>query len=212
MVKEYDFQMVSLNVRGLGNHKKRTSVFNWITKKKFDVIYLQETHSTQELEQLWKNEWKGRTFMSHGTSNSKGCMILFKQNLDIDIQEVKCDDDGRFIIIDCEIMDKRFILANVYAPNTEDRQVKFIRDLEHNINQFGYTSDQDFIMGGDWNIVRDASVVKQGGISGIKHMSVDQMDTIMNNLNLNDSWRIKNPHEKRFTWRQKSPLIQCRID
>ena len=27
-----------------------------------------------------------------------------------------------------------------------------------------------------------------------------------------DIWRIRNPTERRFTWRQKSPIIQRRLD
>ena len=31
-------------------------------------------------------------------------------------------------------------------------------------------------------------------------------------MELNDTWRIKNPATRRYTWRQKNPLIQCRLD
>lgn len=27
-----------------------------------------------------------------------------------------------------------------------------------------------------------------------------------------DIWRVRNPTEKRFTWRQKTPIIQRRLD
>ena len=27
-----------------------------------------------------------------------------------------------------------------------------------------------------------------------------------------DIWRVRNPSEKRFTWRQKTPIIQRRLD
>ena len=212
MGDRYDFQMISLNARGLVDHKKRTSVFNWLAKKKIDIIFLQETHSNLQSEQKWKNEWRGIVHMSHGTSNSRGCMIMFKRDLDVKILNVKCDVDGRYIIVNCEIMDDMFTLVNIYAPNTEDKQVKFINDLENTLTQLGYSSEQNFILGGDWNIVRDPSVDKQGGTFNKKQKSVDQMDLLMNNFSLNDSWRIKNPLERRYTWRQKTPLIQCRLD
>ena len=212
MREKYDFQIASINVRGLGDYRKRTSVYNWLHKKKIDIIYLQETHSTEQNEQLWKNQWRGKTYMSHGTNNSKGCMILFRQNLDIDIQQVITDDEGRYVIVDCNIMDERFILVNIYAPNTENGQIIYISDLEQTLTDLGFSSAQNFIIGGDWNFVRDASVDKHGGLDRIKQKSIDQMDILMNNLCLNDSWRIRNPLERRYTWRQKSPLIQCRLD
>ena len=34
----------------------------------------------------------------------------------------------------------------------------------------------------------------------------------MNEFNLCDIWRLKNPDSKLFTWRQRNPLIQCRLD
>ena len=34
----------------------------------------------------------------------------------------------------------------------------------------------------------------------------------MSENDLIDIWRIRHPNEKRFTWRQKTPLIQRRLD
>ena len=39
------------------------TVYNWLHKKKFDIIYLQETHSTEQNEQLWKNLFLCFTFL-----------------------------------------------------------------------------------------------------------------------------------------------------
>ena len=209
----FDFTLMSLNVKGMRNIKKRTSLLSWITKKNFDIVFLQETHSCNLTEQDWRNEWKGgRAYMSHGSSNSRGVMILFKHNLDFEVHKVISDEEGRYLIIECEIMDEPFVLVNVYAPNTEDKQVKFLCNLHQILLQHNFTNISQFIMGGDWNIVRNASVDKSGGTDLIKHKSIDKMDEIMNMFDLNDSWRIKYPNEKRYTWRQKSPLIQCRLD
>ena len=41
---------------------------------------------------------------------------------------------------------------------------------------------------------------------------MEELDEIINKLEVNDTWRIKNPSRKRFTWRQNNPLIQCRLD
>ena len=47
------FNMISLNVRGLNNLSKRKVVLRWLAKGKYDIILLQETHSTLELERVW---------------------------------------------------------------------------------------------------------------------------------------------------------------
>lgn len=73
-----NYNLVSLNVRGLNNVNKRKAVFRWLQKSKYDVILLQETHTTLDVESVWRSDWKGPVFFSHGTSNSRGCAILIR--------------------------------------------------------------------------------------------------------------------------------------
>ena len=42
--------------------------------------------------------------------------------------------------------------------------------------------------------------------------SVPVVENIMLENDLVDIWRIRNPAIKRFTWRQKLPIIQRRLD
>ena len=47
----------SLNVRGLSNNTKRRETFLWLKRKKFCIYFLQEVHSTNEIEPYWHSEW-----------------------------------------------------------------------------------------------------------------------------------------------------------
>ena len=40
-------QLVTINVNGLRDNRKRELVFNWLVSKKYDCICLQETHCTR---------------------------------------------------------------------------------------------------------------------------------------------------------------------
>ena len=51
--------IISVNVKGIRTFAKRQKVFNWLARKKVDVILLQETYSTVEVERYWKHQWKG---------------------------------------------------------------------------------------------------------------------------------------------------------
>ena len=51
--------LLSLNVKGLTNFRKRRTVFTWCRKKNADIVFLQETHSIKETEVQWRNEWHG---------------------------------------------------------------------------------------------------------------------------------------------------------
>ena len=55
-------EIASLNVRGLQDHNKRKRIFQTFRNLKFDIILLQETHSTDEDVVLWKKDWIGRAF------------------------------------------------------------------------------------------------------------------------------------------------------
>ena len=43
-------KLLSLNIRGLRDFVKRKAVVNWINKQNADIIFLQETYSTAEIE------------------------------------------------------------------------------------------------------------------------------------------------------------------
>lgn len=207
-----NFNITSLNAKGLGNFKKRTAVFRWLKRGKSDIIFVQEAHCTQQIENSWRKEWGGDIVFSHGASNSKGCLIMINKNFDCNIVAVKTDFKGRFIILQLEIQDTLFVLINVYLPNTEKEQLVFYHDLSKVMHKHQITSERNIIMGGDWNIVKSMSLDKSGGAMNFKHKSLEELDEIINKLEVNDTWRIKNPSRKRFTWRQNNPLIQCRLD
>ena len=85
--------MMSLNVRGLSNFKKRKLIFSWC-RKKSDIIFLQETHSKFEVQNQWEREWGEVCFFSHGSNNARGVAILFRSGFDINIDAVKKDGFG----------------------------------------------------------------------------------------------------------------------
>ena len=47
----------SFNTRGLGDGKKRTTVFQWLTQFHPGIVFLQETHSSLSTEKQWEKEW-----------------------------------------------------------------------------------------------------------------------------------------------------------
>ena len=76
------FNAITFNCNGLGNKGKRQKVFTYLRDKlKNGFVFLQETHSVQNLEKEWKSQWGGDMFFSHGKSNSTGCAIAFSKNI-----------------------------------------------------------------------------------------------------------------------------------
>ena len=124
----FQFKLLSLNVRGI-----RECVFNWLLKQNADIFFLQETYSTKEIENQWRKQWRGELFFSHGTSRSKGVLVLVRENLDFKVKSTYTDDSGRFIFLDTLIQDSPFLLVNIYAPTKASERCQFLDEIAFHI-------------------------------------------------------------------------------
>ena len=112
--------LLSLNVKGLSNFRKRRTTFTWCRMKNADIVFLQETHSKKETEVQWRNEWGVDVVFSDGNFNSRGVAILLKKGIDCTIHSEIIDPQGRFIILKADIADSKYTLINIYAPNKDN--------------------------------------------------------------------------------------------
>ena len=149
--KSDSLKLLSLNVRGLSNFRKRRAIFTWCRKQKADLIFLQETHSTEAGECKWKKEWGSEIIFSHGSSNARGVAVLIKRGLDIVIQQELLNFNGRSIILKALIKDKRYTLANIYGPNKDAEAVRFYQNLSATLRKMDADSDDNIVVGGDFN-------------------------------------------------------------
>ena len=58
------FNLITYNVKGLQQKPKRLKMFNFLKDKLHNdgLIFLQEAHSTSDIENKWKSEWGGDLF------------------------------------------------------------------------------------------------------------------------------------------------------
>ena len=207
-----DFRIISLNVRGINNQKKRIGIFRRLRKENCDIAFLQETYSNKESSVQWNDEWGGHSIFAHGGNHSRGVAILIKNGLDFQIITEKVDYNGRFIICEVEIKEKIFTLVNIYSPNREKEQILFYTDLRNSLRQMNVTSATNILIGGDWNVVQDTSIDKCGGTLAVRVNVMNLLHSLFDEFELKDIWRVRNPKKKRYTWRQKRPSVQCRLD
>jgi len=85
------------------------------------------TLASTEVENIWKSQWKGEMFFSHGTEHSKGVLILIKNSLEFELKTTKVNQNGRFIILEANVQDHPFLFVNLYAPNKTTEQSIFLR-------------------------------------------------------------------------------------
>ena len=96
---------------------KRKALFCWLDERKYDIVFLQESYSTNDIESVWRTQWQGKLYFSHGSNHSCGVMILIRDDLDFKLNLVRSDDNGRYIIMEAEIQGSSFLFVNIYAPN-----------------------------------------------------------------------------------------------
>ena len=98
------------------------------------LFVLQETYSTAEVEDIWRTQWQGKLFFSHGTCHSCGVMVLVRGDLDFNLISIRTDDEGRYIVLEAEVQEANFLLVNVYVPNKVQEQCRFIENLNSTID------------------------------------------------------------------------------
>ena len=143
-------------------------------------------------------------------AHSRGVLILVKDRLDFTLQSVKVDSEGRYILLEALIQDSPFVLLNIYAPNTSTEQREFFEKIAEELKSSVTLSDSSLVVG-DFNVIFDQDLDGSGGVKKTKK-SVKILEDICLEQDLINIWRIRNPTEKRFTRRQKTPIIQRRLD
>ena len=201
--------LLSLNVRGLKNQLKRRSIFSYLKNQKCLFYLLQETYSEIKDEALWKDEWGGGIFFSHGTSHQKGVCILINPSYDLPVASHYSDQEGRIVIINLIIQKVKLSLCNIYAPNNPMQQNKFIQSLNEVL--LSKVEIHNVIIGGDW-IVTLQSIDKKGGVHWKPSTYRDRLLLMMEELNLSNVFRKKNPSKKSYTYKSKHLKVKSRID
>ena len=147
---------------------------------------------------------------AYGARKNPRCNYMYSTQVGLN-GETSEHSNRRFIIMNAEIQDSQFLLVNLYAPNTVKEQLDFFSEIKHHIEEFNVDPDNNIIIGGDFNATFKADLDCSGGKPSIKE-SVKKIQEIESEYDLIDIWRIRNPESKLFTWRQKRPLIQRRLD
>ena len=190
---------MSLNVRGIRTFEKRKAVFSWLVNSDADIFFLQETYSTRDIENIWRRQWKGEMFFSHGSNHSRGVLILIRDNLDFKIHSTKVNSQGRYIFLEAYIHDSPHFLLNIYARNKCSEKFVFFKDVSDILKGATVEQDHPFKVGGDFNIILGHVLDGQGANSKRKD-SGKIVEDMPAELDLVDLWRIRNPTVTRFIW------------
>lgn len=117
---------ITWNINGCRDSFKRYQIFEFIKiNHPVDVVFLQETHTTQLDESSWQVVWRSPIHFSHGSTNSAGVAILFNPRKKVDILSVNNVVPGRLLHIHANIDNSPVHLINVYTPTIGSERLGF---------------------------------------------------------------------------------------
>ena len=200
-------KIATVNCQGLGTPSKRQDVLNFYKKQGFSILCLQDTHFTPELEPYVETQWGYKCVFNSFRSNCRGVSIMFNNNFEFTIKNVKKDCDGNLIAIDMNIEGNNITLINIYGPNSDNPDF-YEKVKEH----FLHFDNEYFILCGDLNLVLNSSLDSYNYSCINNPKAREKLFEIMDDLQLLDYFRVLNPDKKAFTWRKKNLLKQNRLD
>ena len=184
------FKIASWNVNGLSESKKRKDVFDYLRQQNLNIIFLQETHWPENMENFIRSSWGYNLFVAGTETNKAGVAIIISPNIEYKVHNVLRDKSGYYIIMDVEILGTRVTLANVYGPSNRDSPHFFV-DVFNHIQQM---DNDEVIVGGDWNCPLDTKLDTYKYTSSSNRLHTrNKIKEIMNENDLVDVWRELHP-------------------
>ena len=58
---------------------------------------------------------------SHGTNHSRGVIILFRPKLDVNIEQIISDKNGRYILVEALVEGEKFVFLNITTVFVDTR-------------------------------------------------------------------------------------------
>ena len=200
------FKIVSINVRGLGTRHKREDVMNYLESLNCDILLLQDTHLINDKLSAFNSLWKGKTYHSCFTNNSRGTSILIKSNVQHDVVKEFISEQGNYVIVQCKIDTETYAIGSIYGPNKDEPRFyeKIDRILEN-------VDCDHIVLGGDFNFIMNANADCYGYVNENNVNARNKFIAVCNKHNMIDVWRHQNPGKQQYTWYTKTRTKGSRL-
>ena len=201
-----NFKLLSINARGIADREKRRAIFDK-HRQHADILIVQETHSTPDVETIWENEWGGKAIYAHGTSAARGVALFMPKHTFENISNVFLDTEGRLIVIDLHQDGQDVTIAAIYAPNKDCPT--YFRHLQDIMK----TRHEHKITIGDYNLTMEIDLDRKDTYHN-NNKARDQVKDMMDQYKLKEIWRTHNPTKQEYSWIKKGqwPIKASRID
>ena len=208
-----DIRLITFNARGLRETLKRRALFRHVhAMYPGYIVCLQETHSVDGDEKIWRAEWGSDLILSHGRSaNQGGVAVMLPSGYGGKVKLASIQRSDRIIVFELEWSDEQYFIVSVYAPNSNQprEQAKFIDELEERLRDLPEMSR--VFLCGDFNMHLSPLDTSADFVNSPPAAQLTQM---LDRFGLVDVWRYTYPGLSGFTWRRGGTALdqQSRID
>ena len=194
----------------MSDFRKRKDVLDFLRKQKGNIFLLQETQWPSNAENIVISQWGCECVVAGHDSGSEGVAILFKNNFEYKIHNIFKDDEGRYVLIDIEMLNKRITLASVYAPSSGDHPEFFDTLIREVVNKI--MDNELIIIGGDWNVATNPKIDTNHPSNVYRARSRKKMLDFMDSYDLVVVYRTLRSNTRKYSWRRFNGTQRSRLD
>ena len=185
------------NANGLAHSKKHIPFTSLL--RRHNILCITETHCCPKKQKKMQRSLipyaHSHTILwSHGSSSSRGVLVVIKKSPLLQIISHKSDTKGRWVLVKIFLphLKQELDLLTIYSPaNSDSDRVKFFTDLELTPNT---------IIVGDFNVVLDPLADRLFAAKLSSSASRNKLVSLMQSFNLIDIWRHLHPQTIDFTY------------
>lgn len=184
-------KITSFNVKGLNSSYKRQMAWKEAIRLKSDVICFQETHFVSNKPPPFHHPKYPHVLLANGPKKKGGVAIAIRDSIPFTKLETHLDASGRYIILICEIFKTKYMLVNVYLPNTN--QLRFLKRIWKKVESI---KQGHVILTGDFNAIPN----KELDLSNPMHSQQRRatLSQFLASSDLFDVWRCQHSSERDF--------------
>ena len=152
-------KIVTINIRGIRDKKKRFILIKWLKSKDFDFVCLQETFVTKEILSDIEKDFHelGKYYASCSDSaHSRGVGILVSRKISQwKLQSIHRDSEGRMILLNIANLNSEiYSISSVYVPNNLQSRIQFTMNYNDWLEK-NAADTKNLIITGDFNSCYD---------------------------------------------------------
>ena len=151
--------------------------------------------------------------MTEFGTRAVGAGIVVRNSEVFKVQRSFHDPLGRYVGVIGDHEEGKFLVLSFYSPSVS-REIKdfVINHIYEQLDNLGQELPQFLILGGDTN-TPFSKLDKLGGNANFKQEAITAFETLKQRFSLFDSYRVKNPDKRDFTWEVLNPaIIRERLD